>query len=88
MLEKLYDEEAVSWYPLNWLDEIGSQVQPVAGFLVLACSYEGLELRALFARREASLTREKRLCKRRHEVVSQRIYIHCRHTGYALGLCL
>lgn len=54
VLEKLYNEEAVAGHSLNRLDEIGSQVQPVAGFLVLASPYEGLELRVLLARREAS----------------------------------
>lgn len=64
MLKKLYKEEAVSGHPLNRLDEKSSQVQPVAGFLVLACSYEGLELAEVFARREASFTCKKSVCKR------------------------
>lgn len=73
MLEKLNQEEAVSGHPLDRLDEVGSQVQPVAGFLMLACSYEGLELRALFARREAEVRppasnfrkqQHQRLCER------------------------
>lgn len=55
VLEELNNQEAVSGHPLNRLDEVGSQVQPVAGFLVLACSHEGLELRMLFARREAEV---------------------------------
>lgn len=60
VLEKLDNEEAISGHPLNRLDEVSSQVQPVAGFLVLARSYEGLERRVLLARREASCGRTPR----------------------------
>jgi len=54
VLEELNEKEAVSRHPLHRLDEEGSQVQPVAGLLVLASSYEGLELRELLTRREAA----------------------------------